>query len=159
MVSPHPAIPDIAQPASLEARRIAIAAAFHAARTAPAPAAAPSEPAAPPAAAVPAPGRTEPAPGRTEPAPSPAAAVADGTGGPGRDTTAARLDTLTAEVRRLGERLTRVEDGLELVGGHDGEEPLQWPTAVGHDGDLGVPPLEVSRRSSPAFDVLLGPSR
>jgi hypothetical protein len=39
----------------------------------------------------------------------------------------------------------------------ESEPPLNWPTPVSTDSPLEVPPLEVSRRSSPAFDVLLGP--
>ena len=63
---------------------------------------------------------------------------------------------LRAEVRRLTDRLSRVEDTVELI--RDTEEaPLSWPVPVDTDSSLEVPPLEVSRKSSPAFDVLLGP--
>jgi len=68
----------------------------------------------------------------------------------------AEIAALNAEVRRLSERLSRVEDTVELIGERD-EAPLSWPTPVTTDSSLEVPPLEVSRKSSPAFDVLLGP--
>ena len=67
------------------------------------------------------------------------------------------IASLQAEVRRLAERIERVEDTVELIQ-REGEPPLTWPTAVTTDNTLEVPPLEVSRRSSPAFDVLLGPA-
>jgi hypothetical protein len=66
------------------------------------------------------------------------------------------IAALHAEVRRLADRLARVEDTVELIGERD-EAPLSWPTPVTTDSELEVPPLEVSRKSSPAFDVLLGP--
>lgn len=59
-------------------------------------------------------------------------------------------------MRRLRDRLSRVEDTVELMSDRD-EAPLAWPAAVTSDSSLEVPPLEVSRKSSPAFDVLLGP--
>jgi len=69
----------------------------------------------------------------------------------------AAIAVLQAEVRRLADRLERVEDTVELL--HDeAEPPLNWPAAVSTDSPLEVPPLEVSRRPSPAFDILLGPS-
>ena len=68
----------------------------------------------------------------------------------------AEIAALNAEVRRLADRLARVEDTVELIGVRD-EAPLSWPTPVTTDSALEVPPLEVSRKSSPAFDVLLGP--
>jgi len=69
----------------------------------------------------------------------------------------AALAAMQAEVRRLAGRLDRVEDTIELLQ-DEGEAPLNWPTPVTTDSLLEVPPLEVSRRSSPAFDILLGPS-
>jgi hypothetical protein len=68
----------------------------------------------------------------------------------------ADIAALQAEVRRLADRLTRVEDTVELIG-DEHETPLSWPTPVSTDSPLEVPPLKVSRKSSPAFDVLLGP--
>jgi hypothetical protein len=68
----------------------------------------------------------------------------------------AEIAALRADLRRLTERLSRVEDTVELLGEQD-EAPLSWPTPVATDNALEVPPLEVSRKSSPAFDVLLGP--
>lgn len=68
----------------------------------------------------------------------------------------ATLVALQAEVRRLADRLERVEDTIELIR-DDAEPPLNWPTAVTTDSALEVPPLDISRRPSPAFDVLLGP--
>jgi hypothetical protein len=63
---------------------------------------------------------------------------------------------LRSEVRRLAERLERVEDSVELI--RDTEaRPLSWPVPLTTDSPLEVPPLEVSRKSSPAFDILLGP--
>jgi len=59
-------------------------------------------------------------------------------------------------MRRLAGRLERVEDTVELIREAD-EAPLAWPVPVTTDSPLEVPPLEVSRKSSPAFDVLLGP--
>lgn len=87
----------------------------------------------------------------TRPAATPAAP-------PGPDLVA----VLQAEVRRLADRLARVEgrverveDSVELV--RDGaEKPLAWPVSVSQDSPLEVPPVEVSRRPSPAFDILLG---
>src|SRR3954470_10947856 len=67
------------------------------------------------------------------------------------------IAALRAEVRRLADRVTRVEDTVELIG-DEREPPRSWPTPVSTDSQLEVPPLEVSRKSSPAFDVLLGPS-
>jgi hypothetical protein len=64
---------------------------------------------------------------------------------------------MQAEVRRLADRLDRVEDTIELLQDED-EPPLNWPTPVATDSPLEVPPLDISRRSSPAFDVLMGPS-
>ncbi len=66
------------------------------------------------------------------------------------------IAALQAEVRRLADRLSRVEDTVELIGERD-EAPLSWPASVDTTSTLEVPPLEVSRKSSPAFDVLLGP--
>ena len=63
---------------------------------------------------------------------------------------------MRAEVRRLADRLARVEDTVELIQENE-EAPLAWPAAVATDSPLEVPPLKVSRKSSPAFDVLLGP--
>ena len=71
--------------------------------------------------------------------------------------TSPELAALQAEVRRLASRLERVEDTIELMR-DDAEPPLHWPTPVSTDSPLEVPPLEISRRSSPAFDILLGPS-
>jgi hypothetical protein len=68
----------------------------------------------------------------------------------------ATLAALQAEVRRLADRLERVEDTVELIQ-TEAESPLNWPSPVTTDSPLEVPPLEVSRKSSPAFDVLLGP--
>lgn len=68
----------------------------------------------------------------------------------------AEIAALHSEVRRLADRLARVEDTVELIGERE-EAPLSWPTPVTTDSALEVPPLEVSRKSSPAFDVLLGP--
>ena len=67
------------------------------------------------------------------------------------------IDALKTEVRRLTERLERVEDKVDLI--HDGAEetPLAWPVEVETDNRLEVPPLEVKRSNSPAFDILLGP--
>lgn len=69
----------------------------------------------------------------------------------------ATLAALHAEVRRLADRLERVEDTVELIQ-TESEPPLNWPAPVTTDSSLEVPPLEVSRRSSPAFDILLGPA-
>jgi hypothetical protein len=68
----------------------------------------------------------------------------------------AEITALKTEVRRLADRLARVEDTVELIQETD-EAPLTWPTSVSTDSSLEVPPLDVSRKSSPAFDVLLGP--
>lgn len=69
----------------------------------------------------------------------------------------AALSELRSEVRRLAERLERVEDKVDLI--RDGDDaPLAWPVSVDSDNRLEVPPFEVSRANSPAFDVLLGPS-
>ena len=68
----------------------------------------------------------------------------------------AEITALRSEVRRLADRLSRVEDTVELIQESD-EAPLAWPTSVDTASALEVPPLEVSRKSSPAFDVLLGP--
>jgi hypothetical protein len=68
----------------------------------------------------------------------------------------AEIAALQAEVRRLADRVSRVEDTVELISEND-EAPLAWPAPVATDSPLEVPPLEVSRKSSPAFDVLLGP--
>jgi hypothetical protein len=71
---------------------------------------------------------------------------------------AAAVANLRTEVRRLAERLERVEDKVDLI--RDGDDvPLAWPVSVDSDNRLEVPPLEVSRGNSPAFDVLLGPSK
>jgi hypothetical protein len=68
----------------------------------------------------------------------------------------AEMLALRAEVRRLAQRLERVEDSVELV--RDIEQaPLTWPVPVTTDSPLEVPPFEVSRKPSPAFDILLGP--
>ena len=66
------------------------------------------------------------------------------------------IAALQSEVRRLADRLSRVEDTVELIQESE-EAPLAWPTSVDNGNALEVPPLEVSRKSSPAFDVLLGP--
>jgi hypothetical protein len=67
------------------------------------------------------------------------------------------IAALQSEVRRLADRLSRVEDTVELIQESE-DAPLAWPTSVDNGTTLEVPPLEVSRKSSPAFDVLLGPS-
>jgi hypothetical protein len=69
----------------------------------------------------------------------------------------ATLAALHTEVRRLADRLERVEDTVDLIQS-EAEPPLIWPAPVMTDSPLEVPPLEVSRRPSPAFDILLGPS-
>ncbi len=116
---------------SLESRRSAIAAALHAVGIEPVPARRPRTDAA--------------APGRLEVVKPPA--VPD-----------PELAALVTEVRRLTERLDRVEDTVEMIRA-DRDEPLDWPVAVGDDERrLEVPPLDLSRGTSPAFDVLLGPS-
>ena len=69
----------------------------------------------------------------------------------------ATLAALQAEVRRLSDRLERVEDTVDLIQA-ESEPPLNWPAPVTTDSTLEVPPLEVSRRPSPAFDILMGPS-
>lgn len=66
------------------------------------------------------------------------------------------LEALATQVRRLAERVERVEDTVDLLRSDTGDEPLAWPVAVGDDTRLEVPPVEVSRRASPAFDVLFG---
>ena len=68
----------------------------------------------------------------------------------------AEIAALRTEVRRLADRLSRVEDTVELIQESE-EAPLAWPVPVDNGSTLEVPPLEVSRKSSPAFDVLLGP--
>ena len=68
----------------------------------------------------------------------------------------AEIVALQAEMRRLAGRLERVEDSVELIRESE-EAPLAWPVPVTTDSPLEVPPLEVSRKSSPAFDILLGP--
>jgi hypothetical protein len=68
----------------------------------------------------------------------------------------AEIAALHVEMRRLAGRLERVEDTVELIRESE-EAPLAWPVPVTTDSPLEVPPLEVSRKSSPAFDILLGP--
>jgi hypothetical protein len=71
--------------------------------------------------------------------------------------TAAETATLRRDLRRLAERLERLEDKVDLI--RDGDDvPLAWPVAVADEGRLGVPPLDLSTSSSPAYDVLLGGS-
>ena len=67
------------------------------------------------------------------------------------------VDALRVEVRRLTERLERVESKVDLIRDNDDEAPLAWPVEVETDNRLEVPPLEVKRSTSPAFDILLGP--
>jgi hypothetical protein len=69
------------------------------------------------------------------------------------------VQQLRSELQRLADRVERVEDKVDLI--RDGDDtPLAWPVPVYGDSKLEVPPLEVSRANSPAFDVLLGsPSR
>ena len=68
---------------------------------------------------------------------------------------AERLERVDGKVARVADRVERVEAQVELI--RDGDEtPLAWPVPVNTDSQLEVPPLEVSRRPSPAFDVLLG---
>ena len=121
---PTPAEPDDAV-ASLDSRRVAIAAALRAVR---------DEPGRPP----------RPAGARTTSAPPATTAVESS------------LAVLQSEVRRLTDRLDRLEDTVELIR-EDEEAPLSWPVAVGEPDRLEVPPIDVSRKNSPAFDVLLGP--
>jgi len=85
---------------------------------------------------------------RDEPAPPPPPAVA----------TAADLALLQDQVRRLTERLDRVADEVELLREPD-DAPLAWPADVEASTRVEVPPLEVSRGNSPAFDILLGAGR
>ena len=72
----------------------------------------------------------------------------------------ALVDALRVEMRRLTERLERLENKVDLI--DDGDEaphaPLAWPVDVESDNALEVPPFEVNRSNSPAFDVLLGPA-
>jgi hypothetical protein len=68
------------------------------------------------------------------------------------------LTSLRAEVRRIAERLDRVADEVDLLRERD-ETPLAWPVDVEQSTRIEVPPIEVSRGNSPAFDVLLGASR
>jgi hypothetical protein len=121
---------------SLSARREAVAAALRAVR---------AEPAAVPPPAYPDPVREPPAVASTPPA-EPAAHDHP------------EMLALRADVRRLAERLERCEDKVDLI--RDGDDaPLAWPVPVTTESRLEVPPLEVSRKSSPAFDVLLGASQ
>lgn len=114
---------------SLTARRDAVAAALRAVRDAP---------------VVMPPAYPDPAP-----VPSPSVAPA----APEHDHP--EMLALRADVRRLAERLERLEDKVDLI--RDGDDsPLAWPVPVTTESRLEVPPLEVSRKSSPAFDVLLG---
>ncbi|MDQ1696174.1 MAG: hypothetical protein QOJ03_1527 [Frankiaceae bacterium] len=65
---------------------------------------------------------------------------------------------LRNDVRRLAERVERVEDKVDLI--RDGDDmPLAWPVSVDGDSRLEVPPFEVARSNSPAFDILLGPAQ
>jgi hypothetical protein len=114
--------PDSLTPsASLEDRRLAVAAALRAVVEPPA----------------------DPAPV----APAAAAAPVD---------TSEELAGIHRRLDRLAEQLERVEDKVDLI--RDGDDgPLAWPVSVDSDSRLEVPPLEVSRGNSPAFDVLLGP--
>jgi hypothetical protein len=65
---------------------------------------------------------------------------------------------LAERVERVAERVERVEDKVDLI--RDGDDvPLAWPVSVDNDNRLEVPPFEVARSNSPAFDVLLGPAR
>lgn len=75
-----------------------------------------------------------------------------------RDDNTVVVAELRTQVRRLAERLERVEDKVELMGDVD-SAPLSWPVSVDTESKLEVPPLNISRANSPAFDVLLGPSR
>lgn len=75
-----------------------------------------------------------------------------------RDDNAVAVAELRTQVRRLAERLERVEDKVELMDDVD-SAPLAWPVSVDTESRLEVPPLNISRADSPAFDVLLGPSR
>jgi hypothetical protein len=124
--------PSAATPSTdLAHRQRAIAAAVRAARSAPH-----LKPVAPPA---------EPAPA------TPAPAGAD----------PALVEAMRTELRRLTDRLERLEHKVDLI--QDGDEapqtPLAWPVDVETDNRLEVPPFEVKRSNSPAFDVLLGPAR
>jgi hypothetical protein len=124
---------DSQTPISLDDRRASIAAAFRAVRTEPR--------------VVPQPVKSEtqsvePVTAPTPPKPDPA------------------VTALTREVRRLADRLERLEDSVEFLR-EDAEQPqpLSWPVPVESESRLEVPPLDVSRSSSPAYDVLLGPAR
>jgi hypothetical protein len=86
---------------------------------------------------------------------APATPAAEPVRPPGVDP--AVVDALRVEVRRLTERLERVENKVDLIGDGEEETPLAWPVEVETDNRLEVPPLEVKRSNSPAFDVLLGP--
>lgn len=68
----------------------------------------------------------------------------------------ATLDGLTDHVERLTVRLTRLEHGLARVS-DSVDEPRPAPLLeTGGAYTPEVPPVDLSRRSSPAFDVLLG---
>jgi hypothetical protein len=86
------------------------------------------------------------------------AATASASGRPqqaGAGIEAAQVDRLEDEIRRLAVRLERLEGKVDLIQDGD-DEPLSWPLSI-RDGDgLGVPPLDLRRSTSPAFDVLLG---
>lgn len=116
-------------------RQRAIAAAFRAARSVPhlRPVTPPVAPPAKPAPATPAPAAADPA----------------------------LVGAMRTELRRLTDRLERLEHKVDLI--QDGDEapqtPLAWPVDVETDNRLEVPPFEVKRSNSPAFDVLLGPAR
>ena len=59
---------------------------------------------------------------------------------------------------RVADKIERVEDKVDLL--HAGDEaPLSWPAPLTTDSTLEVPPVEVSRANSPAFDILLGPAQ
>jgi hypothetical protein len=72
----------------------------------------------------------------------------------------ALLEAMRGELRRLTERLERLENKVDLIDdGEPSQAPLAWPVDVESDNRLEVPPFEVRRSNSPAFDVLLGPAR
>jgi hypothetical protein len=72
----------------------------------------------------------------------------------------ALVEALRGELRRLTERLERLENKVDLIDdGESPQAPLAWPVEVESDNRLEVPPFEVKRSNSPAFDVLLGPAR
>lgn len=70
------------------------------------------------------------------------------------DALAMVADKVVGVVDKVG----RVEDKVDLL--HEGDEaPLSWPAPLTTDSTLEVPPVEVSRANSPAFDILLGPAK